>query len=227
MRFAAAAALGLVGLGVGLFVNLLVERVPDKLPLWPVGRSLRPASGMEWFVVVLTGSLWAAAALRLGADPALPAYLVFFTSLVAISVIDLDLHIIPNRIVYPTIFLSVPLLAVAAAVDGDFNQLGRALVGGSLAFLALFLVWVVYPAGMGFGDVRLAFVLGLFLGWLSLGHVLVGIFCGFLLGAVIGVVLVVFRIRSRKDAIPFGPFLAAGAAVTVLVGDPMVRWWLG
>ena len=84
-------------------------------------------------------------------------------------------------------------------------------------------MWVVYPAGMGFGDVRLAFVLGLFLGWLSLGHVLVGIFCGFLLGAVIGVVLVVFRIRSRKDAIPFGPFLAAGAAVTVLVGDPMVQ----
>ena len=227
MRVAAAAALGLAGLAAGLFVNLLVERVPDKLPLLPVGRSLRPAGWREWLVVALTGALWAAACLRLGADPALPAYLVFLTSLMAISVIDLDLNIIPNRIVYPTIFLSVPLLAVAATVDGDFNQLGRALVGGTLAFLALSLVWLVYPAGMGFGDVRLAFVLGLFLGWLSLGHVLVGIFCGFLLGAVVGVVLVALRIRSRKDAIPFGPFLAAGAAVTVLVGDPLVRWWLG
>ncbi len=227
MSVAAAAALGLVGLGVGLFVNLLVERVPDKLPLLPLDRSLRPVDGREWFAVVLTGGLWAAAALRFGADPALPAYLVFFTSLAAVSLIDLDLNIIPNRIVYPTILLSVPLLAVAAAVDGDFNDLGRGLVGGGLAFLALALVWVVYPAGMGFGDVRLAFILGLFLGWLSLGHVLVGIFCGFLLGAVVGVVLVVFKIRSRKDAIPFGPFLAAGAAVTVLVGDPLVSWWLG
>jgi leader peptidase (prepilin peptidase)/N-methyltransferase len=227
MRFAGAAVLGLVGLAVGLFANLLVERVPDKLPLWPVDRPLRPAGGMEWFVVALTGALWAGAAIRFGADPALPAYLVFFTALVPVSVIDLDLHIIPNRIVYPTIFLSVPLLAVAATVDGDFNPLGRAVVGGALAFLALFLVWVVYPAGMGFGDVRLAFVLGLFLGWLSLGHVLVGIFCGFLLGAVVGVVLVASRIRGRKDAIPFGPFLAAGAAVTVLAGNPLVRWWLG
>jgi leader peptidase (prepilin peptidase) / N-methyltransferase len=224
---AGAAALGLVGLGAGVFVNLLVERVPDKLPLLPIGRSLRPSGAREWFGVALTGGLWAAAAIRFGADPALPAYLVFFTSLVAISIVDLDLHLIPNRIVYPTIFLSVPLLAVAALVDGDFDPYFRGLLGGALAFLALFVVWLVYPAGMGFGDVRMAFVLGLFLGWQSLGHVLVGIFCGFLLGAVVGVVLVAFRIRGRKDAIPFGPFLAAGAAVTVLVGDPLVRWWLG
>ena len=80
---------------------------------------------------------------------------------------------------------------------------------------------------MGFGDVRLAFVLGLFLGWLSLRHVLTGVFLGFLLGAVIGVGLVVLRLRSRKDAVPFGPFLAGGTVLAVLFGDQIIRAWFG
>ncbi|MDQ6928070.1 MAG: prepilin peptidase, partial [Actinomycetota bacterium] len=102
----------------------------------------------------------------------------------------------------------------------------NALLGGALAFAALFLIHLVSPAGMGFGDVRLSFILGLFLGWLSLSHVLVGIFLGFLLGALIGVALVVSRARSRKDAIPFGPFLAGGAALAVFAGSPIIHWWL-
>ncbi len=158
---------------------------------------------------------------------ALPAYLVFFTSLLAISVIDFDLHIIPNRLVYPTIFVSVPLLALAAGAAGDWGQLRRALLGAALAWLGLLLVHLASPAGMGFGDVRLAFVLGLFLGWLSLRHVLTGIFLGFLLGAVIGVGLVLTRVRSRKDAVPFGPFLAGGAILAVLFGDQIIRTWFG
>jgi leader peptidase (prepilin peptidase)/N-methyltransferase len=151
---------------------------------------------------------------------------VFFTSLVAVSTIDLDLHIIPNRIIYPTIFASIPLLAIAAALNDDFESLQNALIGGAAAFSALFVIHLVSPAGMGFGDVRLSFVLGLFLGWLSLSHVLIGIFLGFLLGAFIGVALVATRIRSRKDAIPFGPFLAGGAALAVFAGSPIIHWWL-
>jgi leader peptidase (prepilin peptidase)/N-methyltransferase len=80
---------------------------------------------------------------------------------------------------------------------------------------------------MGFGDVRLSFLLGLFLGWLSWGHIVTGLFLGFLLGAVVGVVLVALRLRARTDHVPFGPFLAAGAVIGVLVGGPIVRAWLG
>jgi leader peptidase (prepilin peptidase)/N-methyltransferase len=105
--------------------------------------------------------------------------------------------------------------------------LGHALVGGGGAWLLLLLVHLVSPRGMGFGDVRLAFVLGLFLGWLGYSHVVLGLFAGFLLGSVAGIVLVVGRRRSRKDAIPFGPFLAAGALLAVLAGTPVLHWYRG
>jgi leader peptidase (prepilin peptidase)/N-methyltransferase len=123
--------------------------------------------------------------------------------------------------------VSVPLLAAAAALTGDWHRFGQALLGAALAWLALFAIHVVSPAGMGFGDVRLAFVLGLFLGWLGLSKVLTGLFLGFFLGAVIGIVLIALRLRSRRDHIPFGPFLAAGAVVAVLSGSALTGWLFG
>ncbi|HUQ62573.1 MAG TPA: A24 family peptidase [Acidimicrobiales bacterium] len=217
MIVAGAVLCGLLGLGVGVFLNRAIDH-------WCKSGALA-----RYVVVdILTASLFAATVFRFGDfdDAAIPAYLVFFASLVAVSVIDFDLRIIPNRIVYPTIFAAIPLLALAAAINGDFEPLKNALLGGVFAFAALFVIHLISPAGMGFGDVRLSFILGLFLGWLSLQHVLVGIFLGFLLGAFIGLALVVTRLRSRKDAIPFGPFLAGGAALAVFVGSPLIDWWL-
>jgi leader peptidase (prepilin peptidase)/N-methyltransferase len=101
------------------------------------------------------------------------------------------------------------------------------LLGAALAWLALLIIHLISPSGMGFGDVRLSFLLGLFLGWLSYSHVISGLFLGFLLGALVGLVLVALRLRSRTDHVPFGPFLAAGAALAVLVGNPLIRVWLG
>ena len=266
MRALGATALALLGFVVGGFVNLLVDRVPRKQPLvplgggcracrpepeadagpdadsdlpgpvglvlWPLrGRRCRVCARPAWpryaVVQLLTAAAFAGVGLRFGADWAVPAYLVLFTSLVAVSVIDLELHIIPNRIVYPTIFASVPLLALAAAVQGDAGRMGRALLGAALAWAALLVIHLVSPAGMGFGDVRLSFVLGLFLGWLDLKSVLTGLFLGFLLGAVLGGLLVALRLRGRRDHIPFGPFLAGGAVLTVFFGDALVGWLLG
>lgn len=256
MRFLAAGACALVGLYVGTYLNLLIDLVPQKrrvtplrgacracldasdgprrLPLLPwVLRGRRCPSCSEvvssryTLVEVGAAGLFAGAVVRFGADAALPAYLVFFASLLAVSVIDLEHHIIPNRIVYPTIVVCLPLLAIAALAQGDTSRLGRALVGAAGAWALLLLVHLISPAGMGFGDVRLSFVLGLFLGWLSLGHVAVGLFLGFVLGAVVGLGLVVLAGRGRKDAVPFGPFLAAGAVLAVLVGRPLIDWWLG
>jgi len=256
-------ALAVLGFVVGGFVNLLVDRVPQKRRLAPLGGGCRgcaadpghadphgpEAAGLVGAVLwpgggrcpscgrarsaryavvqVLTAAAFVGVGLRFGADWAVPAYLVFVTSLLAVSVIDLERHIIPNRIVYPTIFVSVPLLALAALAQGEPGRLARALMGAGLAWGALFVIHLVSPAGMGFGDVRLSFVLGLFLGWLDLRSVLTGLFLGFLLGSVLGVLLVALRLRHRRDHIPFGPFLAAGAVLTVLFGNSLTGWLLG
>ena len=177
-------------------------------------------------VEVACAALFASAAIRLGVDAALPAYLVFFACLLVVSVIDLEYSIIPNRIVYPTIFTSLPLLALAALVDDDLGRLATALLGAAIAFAVLFVVHLISPESMGFGDVRLSFILGLFLGWLGLSHVVAGLFLGFALGALAGVGLMLTRRRGRKDSVPFGPFLAGGAALAVLFGRPLISWWL-
>ena len=83
------------------------------------------------------------------------------------------------------------------------------------------------PRWMGMGDVKLALVLGLFLGWLGLGHVAAGLFLGFLAGAVIGAALLVTGRRTRRDHLPFAPFLAVGATVAVLAGRQLVDWYTG
>jgi leader peptidase (prepilin peptidase)/N-methyltransferase len=80
---------------------------------------------------------------------------------------------------------------------------------------------------MGLGDVKLSFVLGLALGWFGVGETIVGLFLGFVYGAVVGMVLIVTKLRTRKDHVPFGPFLAAGAMTAVLVGDVIVDWYRG
>ena len=255
MTAAAAALSALLGLVVGLFLDVLVDRVPAKEPVlagrWrcprcpedadrpglPVAVWLRPGSpcpvcgrplpARYVLVPLANAALFAAVTVRLGVGWDLPAYFVLFSALLAISVIDLQHQIIPNRIVYPAIFLAIPLLAVAALARHDLSALWRALVSAALAWLVLLVIHLVSPAGMGFGDVRLSFLLGLFLGWLSYGHVVTGLFLGFLLGAVVGLVLVALRLRSRTDHVPFGPFLAAGAVLAILVGEPLVRAWLG
>ncbi len=218
------AALGVPG---GMLANLLIDRIPDKQPLRPLpsARSLA-GSRRNVLVILTTVGLFAGAALRFH-NWVVPAYLVFFVCLVSISVIDSKLQIIPNHIVYPTIFASVPLLAFAALVEDEWSNFGHAMMGATLAFVTLLLIHLISPSGMGFGDVRLAFVLGLFLGWLSLGHVLLGLLLGFLLGSIAGLALLVTGVRGRKDHLPFAPFLAAGAVLAVVAGRPLLDWYLG
>jgi leader peptidase (prepilin peptidase) / N-methyltransferase len=228
MTAVVAVVCALLGVPAGILANLYIERSPDKQPLRPLP-SIRRLTGTTLYrlVIVATSTLFLGVALRFDAGWEVPAYLVFFTCLVAITVIDFQLQIIPNRIVYPTIFASVPLLALAALIGGDWDRFRRAVAGATLAWLALLVIHLVSPAGMGFGDVRLAFVLGLFLGWIDLSHVMTGLFLGVLLIAVVGVVLAVLRLRSLQEHIAFGPFLAAGSTIAVFAGHSIIRWWTG
>jgi leader peptidase (prepilin peptidase)/N-methyltransferase len=254
MTAVVAVACGVLGLAVGSFLNVVIYRVPrkesvvrprshcpscgtqladrDNIPVlsWVLLRGRCRTCGERIsarypLVELATAALFVAVGLRFGPDWAVPAFLLFFASLLAISLIDLEHYIIPNRIVYPTLFGGFALLVLAAGAEGDWKPLERALIGSAVFWGILLLIHLVSPRGMGFGDVRLAAVLGLFLGWLGLGYVGLAFFLGFLLGAIVGLILMVLRRRGRKDHIPFGPFLAAGAVVAVLAGSPILAWY--
>jgi leader peptidase (prepilin peptidase)/N-methyltransferase len=171
----------------------------------------------------VSAAVLGAFAARFGADVVLAAYAVFGLSMVAISAVDLERYIIPNHIVYPTLALLIPLFVLASAVDHRWDALGKAAACGAFAFVGFFVLHVAVPKGMGFGDVRLAGVIGLATGWLGYGHAFVGFFAGFVLGAVIGIIFIVATGGGRKTKIPFGPFLAAGAVLSIVWGNPVAH----
>jgi leader peptidase (prepilin peptidase)/N-methyltransferase len=213
------------GLLVGAFLCVVIDRVPAKRPLlaapFPeIAAARHDRSG--WILVAGTGALFAGVAARLGPGWEVPAYLVVVATLIALSAIDLRLLILPNRILLPMTGAAVALFGMATIIDGDVDQLTRALACAAGAFLVFFALHVAAPSGMGFGDVKLAFLLGLTLGWSSVAETIVGFMLGFVLGAVIGVGLIAAGIRTRKQPVPFGPFLAAGTIISIFVGDVIV-----
>lgn len=189
-------------------------------------RSCRERVSHPWRPAVLgvVGAVVLGAfAARIGDDIVLAAYAVFGLSMVAMSAVDFERQIIPNRLVYSTLASLVPLFVLSSLVDDRWVSLERAAIGGAAAFVAFLAVHLAVPRGMGFGDVRLAGVIGFATGWLGLGHAFVGFFAAFMLGALVGIVAMVVSGAGRKTRIPFGPFLAAGAAVTILWGSPVAH----
>jgi leader peptidase (prepilin peptidase)/N-methyltransferase len=172
--------------------------------------------------------LWILVALVYWNRPELPAYLILASGLLALSVIDLELKLLPTRIVVPLGFLVALGLAGAMVWTGAYDAGLRAVLAGLAAYVLMRLLYeVTRGRGIGYGDVRLSFVLGLALGWLGWGYVIGGIMVGFFLGALVGLLLLAFRLVSRRTPIPFGPFLAAGTMVFILVGAPIIDWYLG
>ncbi|MCX6497726.1 MAG: A24 family peptidase [Arthrobacter sp.] len=144
-----------------------------------------------------------------------------------LTVIDVRHHLLPNRIIFPSYAVAGVLLLGAAALQpaaepgggaGLFAVPGlRVVAGGAALWLFYFLLRAVYPPGMGFGDVKLAGVLGLYLGFLGWGHVFAGTFAAFLFGGLWSVALLATRRGTLKSDIPFGPFMLAGAAAAMLL----------
>jgi leader peptidase (prepilin peptidase)/N-methyltransferase len=179
-------------------------------------------------IELVTGLLFALAAWKF--ELTLEAFLfaALFWVLVVLTQIDLEYRLLPDRIVYPTFVLGWVGLAVAALLDDSPDRLIDAAVGAVVFGGFFFVVAFLYPAGMGGGDVKLAFVLGTFLGYFdAIGVVLVGMFLAFLIGAVVGVVLMLFSGRGRKSMVPFGPFLALGTVLAIFVGRPIADWYTG
>ncbi|MGO4301098.1 prepilin peptidase [Leifsonia sp. RAF41] len=148
----------------------------------------------------------------------LVAFLYLTAITIALALIDLDTHRLPNTIVLPSYVVGLVLLGAAALVAGDPMALLRAVIGAAALYVFYLILALVYPGGMGFGDVKLAGALGLFLGYLGWAPLVVGAFAAFLLGGLFALVLVVTRRAGRGSGIPFGPWMLAGAWLGILAG---------
>lgn len=145
---------------------------------------------------------------------------------IALAAIDLDVHRLPNSIVLPAYLVGGVALTVAAIAAGDLVSLARAAAGAGILFAFYLVLALIAPRGMGMGDVKLAGVLGLFLGWFGWEALAVGALAAFLLGGLYGVILIIGRRARRTTGIPFGPWMLAGAWVGILFGEPIARGYL-
>ena len=248
--------IALVGLAIGSFLNVVIWRVPrgesvvsppshcptcdaeirtrDNIPVvsWLILRGRcrdcgAPISARYPGVEALTGGLFLAMALTFGLTWQLPAYLYLTAVGVALAFIDLDTKRLPNVLTLPSYPIMAALLLIPAVADGLWGDYVRAMLGALALFAFYLLLALVYPAGMGMGDVKLAGVLGMALAWLGWGEWFVGSFLAFLLGAVVGLGLMLFRGAGRRSAIPFGPFMLGGAFLGILLGSAIADWYVG
>lgn len=168
-----------------------------------------------------TAVLFVVTALRL-ADlhrlPAAPAYLYLAAAGVALALIDASSHRLPDAIVLPSYPVLLLLLTAASAVSGDWAALLRGVAAGAASLVGYLIIWFAHPAGIGFGDVKLAGLLGMGLGYLSWAALAVGTFAAFAVGGAVGIVLLLTTARGRKTAIAFGPFMVTGVWVAFLAG---------
>ena len=180
--------------------------------------------GLAWKSAIASAVTGGLVGMRLGWDPALIVWAYLVPVGVALAVVDWRTRLLPTKVIAPSYAVVVLLTLVAALVSGDWDSLVRAGWGWLVAGVTFFVLWFVYPRGMGYGDVRLSGLLGIALGYLGWGELLTGIYAGFLIGGVGGLLLSLLRIVDRK-AYPFGPFMLVGAVVGVLAGPYVAAWY--
>lgn len=243
-----------VGLVIGSFLNVVVWRVPrgesishprshcpecdhpilprDNVPVasWMLLRGrcrhCRARISVRYpLVEVVTACVFAAISWRLGANWGLPAFLYLAAIGVALALIDLDVHRLPDQMTLPSYAIGGAALVLAAVMEGEPGRLLHALVGMIALYALYFVLAIAKPGGMGFGDVKLAGLLGMFLGYLGWGSLLVGAFLAFLLGGIGGIGLILFGNAGRKSKIPFGPFMIMAALIAIVVGSDLAHWY--
>ena len=206
---------------VGLIVGVIADGVATDRPF----ESIRTEPRRTPLVALVAAALFAVTPLVVDVDWTLPAYLWFVAVTVTLTLTDIDTKLIPNRILYPGTVVGLVLLIGGGLIEN--GPVVRAVAGGALYFVLLFVLALIARGGFGFGDVKLAFLLGLFTAYQSWDTLIVAIFAAFLLGGLVSLLLVVVRIRSRKDAIPFGPYLVLGAYFAIAWAGTISTWYLG
>ncbi|GGM41673.1 prepilin peptidase [Dactylosporangium sucinum] len=245
---------GVLGLAVGSFLNVVIHRVPrgesllrppshcpqctspirpwHNVPVlgWLLLRGrcadcAAPISARYPLVELGTAALFVAVAARFGLSASLPAWLYLAAIAVALALIDLDALRLPNAIVLPSYLVAPLLLLPAVVVERDWGAGLRGLLAMAVLWTFYLVLSLVYPGGMGFGDVKLAGVLGLYLGWLGWSSVAVGTLVAFAIGGVAGLALLVTGRAGRRTALPFGPAMLAGALVALFAAAPITSWY--
>jgi leader peptidase (prepilin peptidase)/N-methyltransferase len=206
---------------VGLAVGVIAEGVATDRPF----EVIRSRPGRTPLVAILTAALFAGTPEVIGVDWTLPAYLWFVGLTMTLTLTDIDTKLIPNKILFPGTAVGLALLVGGGLAEG--GPVVRAIAGGALYFVLLLVLASIARGGFGFGDVKLAFVLGLFATYQSWDALIVAIFAAFLLGGAVSLVLVLTKVRSRKDAIPFGPYLVVGAYFAIAWAGTIAEWYLG
>lgn len=163
----------------------------------------------------------------LGTSPALAAWLLLAVAGAVLGYIDTRTRFLPSSIIWPSYLLIGLALVMGAVASGEWGSLRRAALAGVIGFAVFYVLWFVFPRGVGFGDVRLSGLLSMALGWLGWGELVTGLYGGFFLGAVLGIALTVAKVFKRRQMFPFGPFMLVGALVGVLAGGPLERLYLG
>jgi leader peptidase (prepilin peptidase)/N-methyltransferase len=250
----AAIVLGIFGLLIGSFANVVIYRVPE-------GRSIvRPPSGcpacgsrvrtrdnipvISWLVLrgrcrdchapislrypaveALVGALFVGVGLRFGISWTGVGEAALAAGLVVLAFIDLEHLLLPKKIVYATLTVVAVVFVAGAATGTQWHRLLVAAISAVVPWALFFVINFVSPRAMGFGDVRLALLIGFGLGWLGAGYAFLGFIVASVLGSVVGVTMIALGKAGRRTPIPFGTFLAAGAVVAVLAGAPVVNWY--
>ena len=240
-----------LGLVVGSFLNVVIYRVPRKESIVSPGSACptcatsilgrdnipvvswlllkgkcrtckSPISYRYPLVELACAALFAGAAARLGFQWDLPAMIVLLGGLLALACIDMEHLRLPKSIVWVLLAKLAVLLVLAAGLSHQWHRLLIAVLCAVGWFMVFFVLNFVSPRLLGFGDVRLSLVLGLGLGWLGVGYVLLGFFAANFIGAVIGLWLIATKKMSRDQPIPYGVFLALGAALAIYAGPELL-----
>jgi leader peptidase (prepilin peptidase)/N-methyltransferase len=246
------AVAGLFGLLVGSFLNVCIYRLPlGRSVVFPpsaCGSCQRPLRWFEnipvvsWLVLggrcarckarisaqypiveLVTGVLFAATVALTPVGPLLAARLLFGAALIVLFAIDLEHQILPNVITLPGVVVGLAF-ALVAPPGWRASLIGAAAGGGVLYAIAAGYYYLRHEDGLGMGDVKMLAMIGAFLGWQLM---LLTLVLASLSGALVGVALIVSQRGSMKYALPFGTFLAVGAVIAMLAGQPMVDWYLG
>lgn len=245
----------LIGLVVGSFVNVVAYRVPlgrsvvrppsacprcgspisarDNVPVlgWLLlggrCRQCRAKISVRYPLVEAgTSLLFLATVEVVGVRWLLPAYLWFGGVTMALVLTDLDHKRLPNRIVYPGVAVGAVLLGAGSVADANWPSFLRALGGGVVYFVGLYLLALVARGGFGMGDVKMAALLGMFTAYVSWRVLAAAVFLAFGIGGAVAIGLMVLRKRNRKDEIPFGPSMIVASWIAISYGETLVSWWL-